>query len=62
MAELPSLIPIFPLPNVVLFPQVMLPLHIFEPRYRKRKSKQYAEMKLPRHQMKLAMLKGLIKI
>jgi len=35
MTELPSLIPIFPLPNVVLFPQVMLPLHIFEPRYRK---------------------------
>lgn len=34
MAELPSIIPIFPLPNVVLFPQVMLPLHIFEPRYR----------------------------
>ena len=35
MADLPSMIPIFPLPNVVLFPQVMLPLHIFEPRYRK---------------------------
>jgi len=34
MAELSSIIPIFPLPNVVLFPQVMLPLHIFEPRYR----------------------------
>jgi Lon protease-like protein len=34
MAELPSVIPVFPLPNVVLFPQVMLPLHIFEPRYR----------------------------
>lgn len=32
--ELPSLIPIFPLPNVVLFPGVPLPLHIFEPRYR----------------------------
>src|SRR5687767_5695438 len=31
---LPSLIPIFPLPNVVLFPNVFLPLHIFEPRYR----------------------------
>src|SRR5919106_4107358 len=31
---LPSSIPIFPLPNVVLFPQVFLPLHIFEPRYR----------------------------
>lgn len=29
-----ELIPIFPLPNVVLFPQVFLPLHIFEPRYR----------------------------
>jgi len=25
---------LFPLPNLVLFPQVMLPLHIFEPRYR----------------------------
>jgi hypothetical protein len=31
---LPSDIPIFPLPNVVLFPNVFLPLHIFEPRYR----------------------------
>ncbi len=31
MAELLSL---FPLPNVVLFPNVFLPLHIFEPRYR----------------------------
>ena len=31
---LPGTIPIFPLPNVVLFPNVFLPLHIFEPRYR----------------------------
>lgn len=31
---LPETIPIFPLPNAVLFPQVFLPLHIFEPRYR----------------------------
>ena len=31
---LPSRIPLFPLPNVVLFPRVFLPLHIFEPRYR----------------------------
>jgi Lon protease-like protein len=27
-------LPLFPLPNVVLFPHVCLPLHIFEPRYR----------------------------
>ena len=27
-------VPIFPLPNLVLFPHVMQPLHIFEPRYR----------------------------
>ena len=31
---LPATIPVFPLPNVVLFPSVCLPLHIFEPRYR----------------------------
>jgi len=31
---LPPEIPLFPLPNVVLFPNVFLPLHIFEPRYR----------------------------
>ena len=31
---LPPTIPIFPLPNVVLFPNVFLPLHSFEPRYR----------------------------
>jgi Lon protease-like protein len=31
---LPFSIPIFPLPTVVLFPNVFLPLHIFEPRYR----------------------------
>jgi len=28
------LLPLFPLPNVVLFPDVPLPLHVFEPRYR----------------------------
>jgi ATP-dependent Lon protease len=27
-------IPIFPLPQVVLFPRAVLPLHVFEPRYR----------------------------
>ena len=30
---LPGTISLFPLPNVVLFPDVFLPLHIFEPRY-----------------------------
>ena len=30
---LPATIPLFPLPNVVLLPNVFLPLHIFEPRY-----------------------------
>ena len=32
--ELPAIVPLFPLPNAVLFPGVPLPLHIFEPRYR----------------------------
>jgi len=32
--SLPDVIPLFPLPNVVHFPRVLLPLHIFEPRYR----------------------------
>ncbi len=32
-ADLAAL-PIFPLPNVVLFPGALLPLHVFEPRYR----------------------------
>ena len=27
-----DLLPLFPLPTVVLFPGVFLPLHIFEPR------------------------------
>jgi Lon protease-like protein len=33
-AGLPSVIPIFPLPELVLFPQAVRPLYIFEPRYR----------------------------
>lgn len=31
--DVPVRLPIFPLPNVVLFPDALLPLHIFEPRY-----------------------------
>ncbi len=34
LASLPARIPLFPLPNAVLFPGMPLPLHIFEPRYR----------------------------
>ncbi|MDB5322313.1 MAG: hypothetical protein JWN40_3944 [Phycisphaerales bacterium] len=31
---LPAAVPLFPLPNVVLFPRAVLPLHIFEERYK----------------------------
>jgi len=31
---IPEVVPIFPLPNVVFFPDTYLPLHIFESRYR----------------------------
>lgn len=31
---IPERVPVFALPNVVLFPKTYLPLHIFEPRYR----------------------------
>ncbi|MGO8700710.1 MAG: LON peptidase substrate-binding domain-containing protein [Limisphaerales bacterium] len=33
--EVPDQAPVMVLPNVTLFPQALLPLHIFEPRYRK---------------------------
>ncbi|HOY60048.1 MAG TPA: LON peptidase substrate-binding domain-containing protein [Verrucomicrobiota bacterium] len=33
--ELPTEVPVMTLPNVILFPQAMLPLYIFEPRYRR---------------------------
>ena len=29
-----GVVPVFPLPEVVFFPETTLPLHIFEPRYR----------------------------
>lgn len=31
---IPDIVPIFPLPTTVFFPETYLPLHIFEPRYR----------------------------
>ena len=32
-ADLPDLVPIFPLPGALMLPRARLPLHIFEPRY-----------------------------
>ena len=32
-ADLPSTIPVFPLPGALLLPRARLPLHLFEPRY-----------------------------
>jgi len=34
MPEPPKIVPLFPLPNLVLFPGTQVPLRIFEPRYR----------------------------
>ena len=34
MSEFPEIIPIFPLYGTILLPNTILPLHIFEPRYR----------------------------
>lgn len=34
LVAVPKMVPVFPLPDVVLFPRQVLPLHIFEPRYR----------------------------
>jgi Lon protease-like protein len=33
--DLPDTVPVMPLPGAVLFPNALLPLYIFEPRYRK---------------------------
>lgn len=32
---MPEMVPVITLPNTVFFPQALLPLHIFEPRYRR---------------------------
>jgi hypothetical protein len=34
VSDFPRIIPLFPLPNLVLFPGIKVPLHIFEPRYK----------------------------
>jgi hypothetical protein len=33
--QIPAAVPLFPLPGVVLFPRAVLPLHIFEERYKR---------------------------
>tara|TARA_B100001250_G_scaffold239832_1_gene206111 strand:+ start:64 stop:330 length:267 start_codon:yes stop_codon:yes gene_type:complete len=33
IVNLPSRIPVFPLSNFIIFPETMVPLNIFEPRY-----------------------------
>ncbi|WP_102224466.1 LON peptidase substrate-binding domain-containing protein [Acidimangrovimonas sediminis] len=33
LADLPDMLPLFPLPGALLLPRARLPLHIFEPRY-----------------------------
>ena len=32
-ADLPDILPVFPLPRALLLPRARLPLHLFEPRY-----------------------------
>jgi uncharacterized protein len=34
LEQLPRVVPVFPLPGFVLFPRVLVPLHVFELRYR----------------------------
>jgi Lon protease-like protein len=34
LRDMPDVMPVFPLPNVVFFPRTTLPLRVFEPRYR----------------------------
>jgi uncharacterized protein len=50
-------IAIFPLPNCVLFPGVVQPLHIFEPRYRKMMADVVQEDEGCRRAMAMALLK-----
>jgi Lon protease-like protein len=44
--ELPDQAPVMPLPGALLFPHALLPLHIFEPRYR-----QMLDVALSEHRM-----------
>lgn len=44
--DLPSHVPVMPLPATVLFPHALLPLYIFEPRYREMLERALAEHRM----------------
>ena len=46
LQDFPGRVPLFPLPDVVHFPHILLPLHIFEPRYREMVADALAEDRL----------------
>ncbi len=50
-------VPLLPLPNCVLFPNAVLPLHIFEPRYRTM-TRELMERPTPKRLLALALLTG----
>ncbi|MCX7667263.1 MAG: LON peptidase substrate-binding domain-containing protein [Gemmataceae bacterium] len=52
--DIPRLVRVFPLPNLVFFPSAVQPLHIFEPRYREMTADALASDRL----IALVMLKG----
>jgi Lon protease-like protein len=54
VTDLPDIIPIFPLPDFVLFPGVKVPLHVFEQRYRE----MVGEVSLSHGLIGMMMLKG----
>lgn len=51
--QVPPVIPLFPLPETVLFPRMLQPLHVFEPRYRQ----MVADVLAGDHVLGLALLK-----
>ena len=44
--ELPAAVPVMPLPGVLLFPNALLPLHIFEPRFREMLARALADNRM----------------
>src|SRR4030095_15951736 len=44
--DLPAAVPVMPLPGVLLFPNALLPLHIFEPRFREMLARALADNRM----------------